>query len=627
MASFRRFRFGNAPPAVRGMRLGDTRDRSSDASIHANVEPAENLRRVRTVRAFAGRGFVKPPGAPVGRTLLEASEQSVFFTDPDGVIRYVNPAFEEQTGYEAEEVLGKDPSLLRCDEHAPDFYERMWESVRAGDTWRDEVTCRRRDGSVFFVRRTLRPVEDEEGCRTGYLAMDVDITPRIRLREELENRAFYDELTELPNRALLYNRLEKAMEKEQRDPGRGFFLMFLDVDRFRRVNNSLGHGEGDRILREIAGRLEGAIRPWDTVARFGGDEFVVLLEETRDLHNARKITRRLLGRVREPIEVKGRRINLDATAGLVLSSPDYGEADTLIRDADTAMYRAKQNDTDFEFFTESMHDRLLKQFRLGNSLREALEDEQFVLHYQPIVDLRDGSLQGFEGLIRWNHPEEGFTAPGDFIPEAERSGLIVPLGRWVLEEAVGQMHRWREEGLIDDGVAMHVNHSPRELSERDFLDTVESILKGERVPRECLNLEFTESTVNRSIDFLDDRMEHLGSLGLRLCVDDFGTGYSSIARLSRWPIDFLKIDHSFVSGMAEDPDRRDLTRGIVEFSGRIDLEVIAEGVETPEEHRMLHEWGCPTGQGFYYARPRSCGEITRLLRQRRDGEALYADKA
>ncbi len=565
-----------------------------------------------------------------GSLLLETTDHPVLFTDPEGTIQFVNPAFEDLTGFSAEEAVGENPRILKSGLHSDDFYQDMWETIRAGEVWKGELTNRRKDGTLYHVDQTITPVHDDGGDLMGFVAQAVDITPRVRAHEELRNRALHDELTELPNRALLHNRLQQALDRLERDPEQGFTLMFLDIDQFRRVNDSLGHAEGDRILQEIARRLDESVRPGDTAtrdtaARFGGDEFILLLRDTHDLHDAEKITRRLLRKIREPIVVEGRKVKLDATAGIVLSSPDYEDPDTMIRDADTAMYRAKHKGTDFEFFTESMHDRMLKQFRLGIDLREALENEQFELHYQPIVSMDDGTLEGFEALIRWHHPEEGFKAPADFIPEAERSGLIVPLGRWVLRQATTRLNRWRHDGLIDEDVFVNVNHSPRELSEPDFLDQIQSVLQDVNLPRERLNLEFTESTVGRNIDFMDSRMERLSSLGLRLCVDDFGTGYSSIARLSRWPIDFLKIDYSFVSGMCEEPQQRDLTRGIVEFARRIDLDVIAEGVERPEEHEMLQSWGCPIAQGFYYARPMPPGDVETALRSSTNGQVTWSE--
>ncbi len=552
------------------------------------------------------------------RALLQAIDQPVFMTDLQGTIQSVNPAFEQTTGYASEEAVGEPAGFLEAQESSTDAFDARVETLEGEEAWEGLVTLRRPDGGVYRVFQTVVPLIGEDDGRQGYAVHNLNLTRLINEREDFQHQALQDELTGLPNRTLVFNRIQQALDQLDRDPDEGFTLILLDLDEFRRITNSLGHEVGDEIIATVADRLDGSIRPGDTAgrsttARFGSDEFVLLLENTHEPSHAQAIIERLLDAVRQPMTVAGHELHLDATAGIVFSTPGYESPQTMIRDAETAMHRAKNQGKDHAFFTDTMQDELLHQFKIEEDLRRALGDGEFQIHYQPIVSVPTRELQGFEALIRWDHPEEGFISPGEFLPEAERSGLIVPLGRWVLDEAVGQLAAWRREAPFPDDLMMSINHSPSELAEPDFLDAIEGTLTKKDVPRGAIHLEFTETTVARNVERMDERIHELSSLGLSLCVDDFGSGYSAVERLFRWPIDHLKIDRTFIDGMAENDQQRHLTRGILEFARHNELHVIAEGVETEAEHDLLEEWECPAAQGFFYARPMAASEVEAYL--------------
>lgn len=553
------------------------------------------------------------------RTLLENLDQPVFVTDPDGTIEAVNASFESTTGYPPEEVLGRTAGVLEASGSPNSSWEDRLEDLTVGNSWNGLVLHQYRDEAVHRIRQTITPIGDESGGISGYVVLNLNLN---RLTEEdraFQREALHDELTDLPNWHLARDRIKQALDRLERNPDRGFTVLFFDLDDFDHLLREYGEPVGDRVIETVARRLDENIRPGDTAAHststwLGTDEFVILLEDTHEPGHAESIVKRLLVVTREPITVEDQELQVDATAGIVFSSPEYIDPETMIRDAETALNRAKNEDMDYAFATDSMGEELQDHFRMESDLQTGLREGQFELHYQPLVNLSTGDLEGFEALIRWSHPREGLLAPNEFLPVAERSGLIVPLGHWVLEEAVRQLRTWREEGLVTDETFMSVNHSPLELAEQDFLDTVEDVLTEKNVPREALHLEFREATVGHNVEKMDERIRDLSELGLNLCVDDFGSGPSSLERLARWPVDYLKIDRSFIEGLEEDEEQQNLTRGVLEFAASNDLNVIAKGVETEGQHERLSEWNCTTAQGFHYAQPLTGEEVEERLR-------------
>lgn len=564
--------------------------------------------------------------AAAARTLLQNLDQPVFVTDPDGTIQSVNDPFEAATGYPPEEVLGRTADVLEAPGSPNSSWEDRLENVTVGDSWDGLVLHQYRDEAVHRVRQTITPIEDESGGIAGYAVLNLNLN---RLTEEdraFQREALHDDLTDLPNWHLARDRIKQALDRLERSPDRGFTLLFFDLDDFDHLLREYGKQVGDRVIETVARRLDENIRPGDTAARststwLGTDEFVILLEDTHEPGHAESIVKRLLVVTREPMTVQGHELQVDATAGIVFSSPEYIDPETMIHDAEAALQRAQNEATDYAFATDSMEEELQDHFRMESDLRTGLKEGQFELHYQPLVNLSAGDLEGFEALIRWSHPEEGLLAPADFLPVAERSGLIVPLGHWVLEEAVRQLRAWREQGLVEDDAVMSVNHSPLELAEQDFLDTVEDVLTEKNVPRESLHLEFRETTVTHNVEKIDERIRDLSALGLNLCVDDFGSGPSSLERLARWPVDYLKIDRSFVEDLEEDEEQQNLTRGVLEFAASNDLHVVAKGVETGKQHELLSEWNCTAAQGFYYQEPLPGKEIEDRLKEAKAGDA------
>ncbi len=568
-----------------------------------------------------------PIESSAAQTLLKNIDHPVFLTDPDGVIRSVNAPFESFLQGSPDEVIGRSAAFLEAPGSPGPAWDERLENLPVGENWEGIVLHRYRNEEVRRVHQTITPIEDESGAIGGYVVLNLDLNRLTDDADTFRKEALHDDLTDLPNWHLARDRIRQSLDRLERDPDRGFTLLFFDLDDFDGLVQEYDEAIADRVLETLARRLEENIRPGDTASHststwLGTDEFLILLEDTHEPADAESVIKRLLVVTREPMEVEGHRLQVDATAGIVLSSPEYIDPETMVRDAEAALHRARSDGIDYAFATESMEEELQDHFRMESDLRNALKEGEFELHYQPIVHLASGGLEGFEALIRWDHPR-GLRTPDEFLPVAERSGLIVPLGQWVLEEALGQFRDWREEELLDEGTVMSVNHSPSELAEQNFLDTVEDVLSQVDLPRESLHLEFRETTVTHNVERMDERIRNLSELGLNLCLDDFGSGLSSLERVSRWPVDYLKIDRTFIKGLGEDEEQRDLTRGVLKFAASNNLHVIAEGVETEQQHRLLREWDCTAAQGYHYAKPLPADEVEDRLRGARPEDDVW----
>ncbi|HYY98953.1 MAG TPA: EAL domain-containing protein, partial [Pyrinomonadaceae bacterium] len=430
-----------------------------------------------------------------------------------------------------------------------------------------------------------------------------DITDRKRAEEQLLHDAFHDALTGLPNRALFMDHVKMAIQRSRRSGDRLFAALFLDLDRFKIVNDSLGHMVGDQLLVGIAHRLEACLRPGDTVARLGGDEFTILLEDLSENEDAIDVARRVQEAVTQPFNIGGHEVFTTASIGIALSTTGYERAEDLLRDADTAMYRAKmQGKKRHVVFDKAMHDRAMELLQLETDLRRAIQRREFFLHYQPIVSLETGKVASFEALVRWRHPERGLVMPGEFITVAEETGLIIPLGQWVLGEACRQMREWQKHYKIDEDVTVSVNLSSRQFSQADLTEQVASVLRETGLPAHSLKLEITESMVMENIDTAIDMLTQLRNLGVGISIDDFGTGYSSLSYLHRFPIDTLKIDRSFVTQMTDNTENAEIVRTIVTLARSLGMNVIAEGVETAAQLTQLRDLGCDFGQGYLFSK-------------------------
>ena len=552
---------------------------------------------------------------------LEQSADLVMITDAEGVIEYVNPAFEQVTGYAREEAVGRRSSLLKSGRHDAEFYRRLWETIGAGRPFQDVFVNRRKDGTLYYEEKTITPLRDASGRITHYVSTGKDISERLLAERRLHFLSYFDPLTELPNRALYGDRLRQALARARRRR-RGVAMLMLDLDRFKVINDTLGHQAGDRLLQEIGERLRAVVRDGDTVARWGGDEFAVLLEDVGGPDDVDPVARKLLEVFEQPLMVESgegvQELFLTASLGIALYPGDGEDLAALAKNAETAMYRAKgRSRCSYQFYTADMHAQALERLSLESRLRRALERGEFVLHYQPQVSLREGRLLGFEALLRWEHPEDGPIPPGRFIPLLEETGMIVPVGDWVLEEAARQLAAWRREGLPAGRMA--VNVSALQLRDGGFHRRVAQALeRAGSCARDGLELELTESVFMEGTRGHVAELAALGALGVGLAIDDFGTGYSSLAYLKRFPIRKLKIDRSFVAGLPGDPNDAALTRSIIAMAHGLGLQVVAEGVEEEAQRDFLADAGCDAMQGFLHSRPLPVEEATALLRRQAD---------
>jgi len=466
-------------------------------------------------------------------------------------------------------------------------------------------------GNLRIISVSGRPIFDDAGRFQGYRGTGRDITEQKRAEEQIRHMAHYDALTELPNRMLLHDRIGQAIAQAQRNQ-EVLAVLFIDLDRFKTVNDSLGHAVGDRLLKTVAGRLESCTRGSDTIARIGGDEFVVLLGDLKEPEDAGHVAQKVLDALAEPLMIDGHELKVTPSVGICAYPHDGQDVETLMRNADTAMYYAKQmGRNNYQFFTQAMTEAAQQRLVIENDLRHAIERGEFLLHYQPQLDLRTGAIIGFEALVRWRHPQRGMVSPSEFIAAAEETGLIGPLGEWVLRQACIEACAWRDAGYPDLQVA--VNCSAHQFQREGFVETVDLILRGTGLPASNLELEITESVIVQRSEEVIARFAELDAMGVRISIDDFGTGYSSLSYLKRFAIHQLKIDQSFVRDISSDPDDAAIVSAIIAISHSLGLKVVAEGVETPEQLAFLRSLGCDGAQGYYFSRPVPAEEFTRLL--------------
>ena len=433
-------------------------------------------------------------------------------------------------------------------------------------------------------------------------------------KEHFRHAAFHDPLTGLPNRLMFSELLKTEIESTKHRPDYLFAVLFLDLDRFKNINDSLGHTHGDLLLVAFAERLERCLRPTDTLARFGGDEFAILLTGIKNAADAIRVAERIKQELSEPFELDKNSAFTTTSIGIALSSTGYERPEDILRDADTAMYRAKENGkARYEMFDTGMHARVVSRLRLESDLRQAVEQQEFCIHYQPILAMESGRLAGFEALVRWNHPERGLVFPNEFIPTAEETGAILPLGQWVLEQACTKLREWQQQSPCFRSLSLSVNLSAKQMSQPNLVDQVKRALEVSKLNPHCLKLEITESVVMENAEAATTMFKQLRALGVQLSIDDFGTGYSSLSYLHRFPINYLKIDRSFVSRMTETSDNAEIVRTIITLARNLGMEVIAEGVETPEQNQQLKALGCEYGQGYLFSRPVETAAVSVLL--------------
>jgi diguanylate cyclase (GGDEF)-like protein/PAS domain S-box-containing protein len=542
------------------------------------------------------------------RVVLESAPDPIVVYDVEGRVTYLNPAFSRIFGWSLEEVRGRKLDFVPV-ENWPET-AIMIQMVKRGETFSGIETRRlTKDGRVIDVSISGGIYVDSKGHCQGSVVTLQDITVRKLTEEQLRFIAYHDPLTGLPNRKSFYERLEELLNQSGRDAGHCFGLLFLDLDRFKYINDTLCHDVGDLLLKQVGYRLEDNLRKTDHVFRLGGDEFTIILSSLSHDFDAAKVAEKLLEVIAQPYQIKGHLLYVSTSIGISIYPADGKTVEALVRNADTAMYEAKKDENRYRFFTAEMNNKALLRLQMENLLRVALDKDQFTLHYQPLVD--DGrGIVGVEALLRWSSPELGEVGPELFIPVAEETGLIVSLGEWVLNQACRQVKAWQEAGRADLYVA--VNLSPRQFRHKGLVQTIARILGETGLAPACLKLEVTESSVMENPEEAIAKMRHLHSLGLRFAIDDFGTGYSSLSYLKRFPVETLKIDRSFVQELASSSDDEEIVKTIIAMARNLNIETLAEGVETDEQRRFLLKQGCQKMQGFLFGRPLPPEEIERL---------------
>ncbi len=559
------------------------------------------------------------------RTITASLGEGVLALDGEGRIEFVNPAVEATLGWSEEDILGLTPHEAF---HAHEARVRSATDCRlvlplsAGITVKDDdgmFTCK--DGSVLPVAYTTSPVVRDDQV-VGAVVAFRDITERKSFEQQLRHQAFHDALTGLPNRALFLDRLGHAQARMARS-GALYALLFIDLDRFKVVNDSLGHHVGDELLLHVSTRLAECLRPGDTLARFGGDEFVALIEDLDSGDDALGIAQRLLDAIRDPFQVAGRDLAISCSIGVVIGDRFPNDPDECLREGDVAMYRAKaRGKACFEVSRPDSDPAHLRRLDLEIELRGALERQELELKYQPVMSVEDGRIVGLEALLRWTHPTWGAVSPAEFIPLAEESGLILNLGNWVLEEACRQIKAWEESCPEAGPLTMSVNLSPRQFRQPDLADQVRAAVERFGLRPKQLCMEVTEGVMVDDVESATVTLAKLQALGVSVSIDDFGTGYSSLSYLQRFPIDFVKIDRSFILGLAaENTIDTEIVRSVIRLAAAIGIQAVAEGVETESQLHQLRQLDCPLAQGFHLARPQSPAEVEGMLRRSGDGQA------
>ena len=544
------------------------------------------------------------------------SKAGILVTNADRKILRANRAFLDAMGYTHEEIIGKDPRVFKSDKHTPDFYAGMWRSINETGSWEGEIWDRCKDGRLIFRWLNITAIANEDGVVTHYVSTQTDITARKIAEEAVEHLAFYDPLTDLPNRRLLSDRLQQAQASFART-GKEGAILFIDLDNFKALNDTQGHDVGDLLLVQVAKRLKACVREGDTVARLGGDEYVVVLEDLDEdpveaATQAKAVGKKILQALNKPYVLVGHEYRNTPSIGVTLLDDPQQSIEDILKQADIAMYQAKKSGRNtLQFFDPRMQEAINTRVAVEKELLSAIERSEFELHYQAQVDA-NGKILGAEALIRWNHPRQGVVAPDKFIPLAEETGLIWPIGAWVFEAACAQLKAWQQHETARD-LVLAVNVSVKQLQHEDFVQLVTSIVERFQINPYRLKLELTESMLVENVEETIAKIEELRALGIRFSLDDFGTGYSSLQYLKKIPLDQLKIDQSFVRGIETDRHDRDIVRTVIAIAQSMDLDVIAEGVETEGQLHVLMDRGCNSYQGYLFGKPLPIAQFEQYL--------------
>lgn len=546
----------------------------------------------------------------IAAAVFEASQEAIVVTNAENNIISINPAFTSLTGFSLEEVKGRNPREFKSGRHPRFFYSEMWRALNEEGRWAGEVWDRHKSGEEYIKELSISVIKDPEGKIINYVGMFSDITLRKKQEEVIWQQANYDAITGLPNRHLFQTKLELAARHASRTQHL-MALMLIDLDQFKSVNDSMGHRAGDELLNQVSKRLLSCARHTDGIARLGGDEFAIIISDVEHLSSCNDMAKAVLSSLDAPFTINGEVAFVSASIGIALYPTDTDNLEDLFTDADQAMYSVKNSGrNNFTYYSPSLHDAARARLRMVRDLRKALEEQQFVVYYQPIVSLETGLITRTEALVRWHHPERGLISPNDFIPLAEDTGLIVPLGNWVASQAIAQLAYWRQQCQPDLNVA--INLSPIQIRGQDVTD-MPWIAELDRygLPGHAITIEITEGLLLNAESRVNQNLNVMHEAGIQIAIDDFGTGYSSLAYLRKFNIDYLKIDRSFVEDL--DGVGYELCSAIIAMAHSLGLGVIAEGVETLKQKQQLIELGCDYMQGYLCARPMPAHEITRLL--------------
>ncbi|ADE11420.1 putative bifunctional diguanylate cyclase/phosphodiesterase [Sideroxydans lithotrophicus] len=545
-------------------------------------------------------------------SIYENSSEGMMITDADNLIMAINPAFTRITGYAMEDVIGKNPGILKSGRHDMDFYQAMWNEILGTGKWIGEIWDRRKSGEVYPKWLTINTVFNDDGKVHHRIALFTDISQKKESEELIWRQANFDHLTGLPNWRMFHDRLEQEIKKSRRVE-LPLAVVFLDLDHFKEVNDTMGHATGDLLLKEAALRLSSCVRESDTVARLGGDEFALLLGELSDQDSIERVNECILNKFSAPFQLGNELAYISVSIGVTIYPSDATEIEALLRNADQAMYAAKNSGRNRScYYTQAMQSVAQNRMSLSNDLHKALAQDQFRLVYQPIVELETGSIHKAEALIRWQHPNRGLVSPADFIPIAEQSGLIIQIGDWVFRQAANQVKHWR--GAYGKDIQISINKSPVQFKSdsNTHLAWFEH-LKELDLSGGCFAIEITESLLMDASDTIVSKLMAFGNIGMQVALDDFGTGYSSLSYLKKFDIDYIKIDQSFVRNLAPDSSDLALCEAMIMMAHKLGIKVIAEGVETSEQRDLLRTAGCDYGQGYLFSRPLSTEDFEGLV--------------
>lgn len=543
--------------------------------------------------------------------IFDNSIEGIIITDKSGKILSINNTFSKITGYSKSEAIGKNPNILHSGKHEQQFYEQMWRTLQSKGHWEGEIWNRRKDGEIYQEWLDIRAVKDSTGAFSSYVGKFTDLTTTKEAQTRLHFLAHFDPLTELPNRTLFNERLSQSINTAERT-GKKVILFFMDLDGFKGINDSLGHEFGDKLLQHVAKRLHQTVRKIDTVSRLGGDEFTVIANEIENTDQCITLAEKILKTFQRPFLIEKRRIFIGTSIGISIFPDDGLRGSDLIKFSDTAMYQAKERGRNqYCFYTQQMGQIANERMQLEHELHQAIENDQLVLHYQPQYNIASGELVGLEALVRWYHPIRGLIPPGEFIPQAEKTNLILSLGKWVMEKACLQGGKWLKAGKKPVRIA--INISPRQFQQHGFEQELKRIINKHQLPGQWIELEITEQSLVTDIDKVIDTLQQIKQMGVSLAIDDFGKGYSSMNYLKKFPIDMIKIDRSFIRDIHIDKDDEAIITAIVALARGLDLNVLAEGVETMAQHDFLLKLECNLSQGFLYNKPMTAEEISLYL--------------